>query len=258
MSTVLKAVQEIERRATPLASSTEPHDVEDRRPWALIVVGVAGIGILAAVAANLAPLGSGQVETSAPVVAAAPPPARGAAEPPHVPAPPVAPAHAAVEPPPVATVAAAAPPLVEEEAPRGEVVLDTSVPAAPRALAKAAVRAEVPEARPRKAAVERKQRVAAVAPPPPVEDESFAVDEPIVPEPAPKRAGTATSPLPRVDVRAIAYANNPEARTVTLRIGGGSAVTMHEGESMSGVDVQLILPDSVYLRHGGSIFALGR
>jgi hypothetical protein len=58
---------------------------------------------------------------------------------------------------------------------------------------------------------------------------------------------------PGVEVRAITY--EPEGdRRVTLRIAGQPSVTLREGESAHGIDVQLIMPDAVYLRRGGNIF----
>ena len=59
----------------------------------------------------------------------------------------------------------------------------------------------------------------------------------------------------RVQVTSIAYSPNVAERSATLRIGG-QAVRLHQGESASGLEVQLILPDSVYLRRGGDIFAV--
>jgi len=53
----------------------------------------------------------------------------------------------------------------------------------------------------------------------------------------------------------IAYSLDVMHRAATLRIEG-RPVTLHQGESASGLEVQLILPDSVYLRSGGEIFAV--
>jgi len=57
-------------------------------------------------------------------------------------------------------------------------------------------------------------------------------------------------------VRSIGYATAPERRTATLTIDG-APVTLRQGESASGFEVQLILRESVYLRHGGDVFAVG-
>ncbi len=61
----------------------------------------------------------------------------------------------------------------------------------------------------------------------------------------------------RVQLRSIDYSQDIARRSVTLRIDGGSAVKLHEGESATGIEVQLILPRMVYLRQGASVFALG-
>ncbi len=60
-----------------------------------------------------------------------------------------------------------------------------------------------------------------------------------------------------VQLRSIDYSQETARRSVTLQIAGGSAVTLHEGESARGIEVQLILPRMVYLRQGASVFALG-
>lgn len=58
-----------------------------------------------------------------------------------------------------------------------------------------------------------------------------------------------------VRVLSIAYSPDVAERTAALRIDG-QTVTLHQGESASGLEVQLILPRSVYLRRGGDIFAV--
>lgn len=63
--------------------------------------------------------------------------------------------------------------------------------------------------------------------------------------------------VPRVQVRAIVSGADPNGRRVVLRIGGGPSVTLHEGESSDGVDVQFITANTVYLRHHGNIFTVG-
>jgi hypothetical protein len=67
---------------------------------------------------------------------------------------------------------------------------------------------------------------------------------------APARPGGAG-----VDVKVIHYSGDSAKRTVTLWIGG-EAVTLHEGQAAHGVEVQLILPDMVYVRNGGSVAAI--
>jgi hypothetical protein len=58
-----------------------------------------------------------------------------------------------------------------------------------------------------------------------------------------------------VRLKSIHYVESSTKRTVTLFIGTEVA-TLHEGESVGGVEVQLILPDMVYIRNGGSVSAV--
>jgi hypothetical protein len=77
---------------------------------------------------------------------------------------------------------------------------------------------------------------------------------------APKTTARTTAPAPgepQVQVKSIVYSSLPAQRTVTLQVEGASARTLHEGESLNGMEVQLIVPDAVYLRHGASVFAVG-
>jgi hypothetical protein len=60
-----------------------------------------------------------------------------------------------------------------------------------------------------------------------------------------------------VRVQAVAYAPAPEKRSATLAIDGAPVVTLRQGESARGIEVQLILRDQVYLRYGGDVFAAG-
>jgi hypothetical protein len=58
-------------------------------------------------------------------------------------------------------------------------------------------------------------------------------------------------------LESIRYAKAPAERTATLRIDGAPPVTLRQGESASGFEVQLILPEAVYVRLGADVFALG-
>jgi hypothetical protein len=60
----------------------------------------------------------------------------------------------------------------------------------------------------------------------------------------------------RVQVMSIAHSPDLADQTVTLRIGSAPPVTLHPGESASGFEVQLILPNAVYLRRGGEVFVV--
>ncbi|TMB53335.1 MAG: hypothetical protein E6J56_13610 [Deltaproteobacteria bacterium] len=59
---------------------------------------------------------------------------------------------------------------------------------------------------------------------------------------------------PRIQVGAIRYSQAPPERTVTLAIDGGTPLTLHQGESTGDLEVQLILPDGVYVRRGGHVW----
>ena len=58
-----------------------------------------------------------------------------------------------------------------------------------------------------------------------------------------------------VAVSAISYSPDVGRRRVTMRVGG-TLVTLREGQSARGVEVQLILPGSVYVRRGAEITVL--
>jgi hypothetical protein len=58
-------------------------------------------------------------------------------------------------------------------------------------------------------------------------------------------------------VESIRYVEAPGERTVALAIDGAPSVSLRQGESAGGVEVQLILPGAVYVRRGPDVFALG-
>jgi len=64
---------------------------------------------------------------------------------------------------------------------------------------------------------------------------------------APRAAG-----LSLVSVR---YGDSRGARTATLRIDG-SPVVLHEGETVSGIELQLVTPTGAYVRRGGEVLML--
>jgi len=75
-------------------------------------------------------------------------------------------------------------------------------------------------------------------------------------EPAPSPgAASPASDDSIVVVSSISYSPDSRRRSVTLRVGGTLA-TLREGQSMHGVEVQLILPGSVYVRRGGDVVVL--
>ena len=89
------------------------------------------------------------------------------------------------------------------------------------------------------------------------------VTGPAVAAPTPEAAAVPATPRvtagpePAVRLRSIAYVTEPAQRTATLTIDGAPAVTLRQGESAGGIEVQLILRESVYVRHGADVFAVG-
>ena len=73
--------------------------------------------------------------------------------------------------------------------------------------------------------------------------------------PARKRAAP-HAPASGLRVESITYSRDLAERAVSVRINDAQTVTLREGESADGVEVQLILPNTVYLRQGGSVFAV--
>jgi len=61
---------------------------------------------------------------------------------------------------------------------------------------------------------------------------------------------------PSVHVRSLRYSPLPAERAVELAVADARPVTLREGQSVGGVQVQLITPEGVYVRHGGQIFAV--
>jgi hypothetical protein len=59
-----------------------------------------------------------------------------------------------------------------------------------------------------------------------------------------------------VGLASIDYSPMVEARRATLILEGGRTVTLRQGEAAAGVEVQLILPDMVYVHVGADVFAL--
>ena len=76
--------------------------------------------------------------------------------------------------------------------------------------------------------------------------------------PAPAQSSGAASPVQDdsiIAVSSISYSPDAGRRSVTMRVGGTLA-TLREGQSAHGVEVQLILPGSVYVRRGAEITVL--
>ena len=53
----------------------------------------------------------------------------------------------------------------------------------------------------------------------------------------------------------VRYGDSRGARTATLRIDG-SPIVLHEGETASGIELQLVTPTGAYVRRGGEVLML--
>jgi hypothetical protein len=107
---------------------------------------------------------------------------------------------------------------------------------------------------PPRARVERWKPTA--APPPPASVGADAAST--AAQTAPMFAGAPDTPAEStLRVESIRYAEAPGERTVALAIDGSPSVSLRQGESAGGVEVQLILPGAVYVRRGPDVFALG-
>ena len=89
------------------------------------------------------------------------------------------------------------------------------------------------------------------APPPPAAAPAAVPPTPAVPHRAePPRSGTE----PRIQIAGIRYSDAPTERTVMLAIDGDPPLTLHQGESTGDLEVQLILPDAIYVQRGGRVW----
>lgn len=228
MSSILDALEKLERRQEVLREGSTPPDRPARYGMtlaAVLLAFVAGIGIafglrpgtqsparapLAAPALPVAPAPS----ASPAVAAASGPPAAVAGE---RAAPAAAPAVPAVEPLPVRVATATASPPAAAATP-AEVPRPVVTPPAPQAAARPARDAAPPAA-------------------------------------APVFARSPTG-APRLKLSFLVYSAVPERRRVALSIDDASMVTLHEGESAHDVEVERIFADHVELRHGGRTFTL--
>jgi len=105
---------------------------------------------------------------------------------------------------------------------------------------------------PPRARVERWKPTAAPPPSVPADAANAAA------ETAPVSAGTTDAPADStLRLESIHYAEAPGERSVALAIDGAPSVSLRQGESVGGVEVQLILPAAVYVRRGPDVFALG-
>jgi hypothetical protein len=256
VSTVLKAVQELDRGGAPLTAA----DIQasDGRRTATVALATGGALLVALVGVVVARRALHPDRTSGPV--AAPVVASRAAVAPVTDPVVESPPETLAERPPQAVgarlqqraaepavrVAASAPAVAVRPAPVAALPwARIDAPSVDAHALAAHDDDEAPAVRaPRPAPAPEPKRVAARAPAPMVDA-------------APARAASSSSSgVPPIDVRAIVFSEDISARKVVLRIGNAPSVTLRQGESSDGIDVQIITERSVYLRHNGNIFSV--
>ena len=70
-----------------------------------------------------------------------------------------------------------------------------------------------------------------------------------------QRADSGSSSGGQVAVEKIAYSENAAERVVTMRFKG-RRVTLRQREAVDGIEVQLIMPNGVYLQRGTETYLL--
>jgi hypothetical protein len=63
---------------------------------------------------------------------------------------------------------------------------------------------------------------------------------------------------PIVRISSLSYSSSPTRRVVSLSVNNSNPISVREGERVGGVEVTLIMPDSIYVKHAGNIFAVSR
>jgi hypothetical protein len=59
-----------------------------------------------------------------------------------------------------------------------------------------------------------------------------------------------------IEVASVRYSPVGSRSTVTLSVDGAAPITLRQGETVNGLEIQLILPEMVYLQQGGNVVAL--
>jgi len=155
----------------------------------------------------------------------------------------VPPPSTSTSPAPVAGATASA----EATAPDRPTWLDTAEP--PRArVTRGATPPPAPEP-------ERSAAVARPAPPPPARRPSTADDDAGTPRPADDEPPPAHGSGGQVAVESVAYAADAGARVATIRYHG-RRVTLRQRETIGDIEVQLIMPNGVYVQRAGEVFLL--
>jgi hypothetical protein len=82
------------------------------------------------------------------------------------------------------------------------------------------------------------------------------------PQESPSAGFGRTIPRPRgeplVRIGSLTYSPSPTRRVVSLSVNHSKPIHVREGETVGGVEVTLIMPDGVYVKHNGNIFAVSR
>jgi len=288
VSSILDALEKLERSRPPTPDGSPPAPHPPRRRQTVTLVGTAcAIGAAAALVLFLRPAGHAPVvppPVAAPVV---PPPVAAPAVPPPV-ATPVVPSPAAHEPvaaagtqpapseptaresppaPPAPAVPAptpAAPPPPVSDTGRPEQAAPAPPPAPVDGGGDRAALAAAPPVPPPAASDPRPWSQAATPPPPPAPAARVAGTPPphptpartaaLEPEPPPIRRAPAGAP--HVQLSFLLFSPSAERRSVALALDGGSLQTLHEGESTGGLEVVRILPDRVDVRWQGEAFTV--
>lgn len=232
MSTILEALRELEGHpAAPPPPPEQPPWRDGSRRTAVVIAVIAAATLVCGAVALVLALRSGMpVQTaSAPAQPAAAPrtPPRMS---PHIQQ------HAtSTGERPIARIVAGPSKTAPDPVPRADTIARATAPPP------AAVPVAEPPARP--------------APPP-----EPAVTRIIGAPPVQPRRETAALPrpagAPHVRVTALSYADRAGERAVRLAVDEGIPVTLREGEAADGIEVQLILPDRVYVRYGANVFAV--
>jgi hypothetical protein len=63
---------------------------------------------------------------------------------------------------------------------------------------------------------------------------------------------------PLVRIKSLSYSPSPTRRVVSLSVNNSNPISLREGETIGGVEVTLIMPDGIYAKHAGNIFAVSR
>jgi hypothetical protein len=262
MSTVLKAVQQLDGRGAPLTAA-DLQAVEGRRRAS---VSLAAAALLVVLTGVLVARRMGHEEPP-PTVVRVPVAAPEAVAPPPAPVARVMLAPSDVSPPIGASAAmvavrraeVAAPPWGRIESPDGAPGPEVA-PAARRAVPASEPKRVAARPAPARELEARRARPGLDARHAPPDVDAREAAPAMAARSAPREidapARPTSSGVPPIDVVAIIFSEEASARKAVLRIDGHSPVTLRQGESSHGIDLQIITERSVYMRHNGNIFSV--